>query len=81
MWLAAVVFIPLVIILSLIAIGIPANLFLLKSKFSAGFASSSTVIQALIFLSVSLMFLTVSLARSSAVISPSCNFLFNESMF
>ena len=28
-----------------------------------------------------LMFLTVSLARSSAVISPSCNFLFNESMF
>ena len=59
MWLAAVVFIPLVMILSLIAIGIPANLFLLKSKFSAGFASSSTVIQALIFLSVSLMFLTV----------------------
>ena len=42
------------------AIGIPANLLFEKSRFSAGFASSTTVIQAFNFLSVSLMFATVS---------------------
>ena len=46
--------------LSLMAIGIPANLLFEKSRFSAGFASSTTVIQAFNFLSVSLMFATVS---------------------
>ena len=54
---------PLVMILSLIAIGIPANLLFEKSRFSAGLTSSSTVIHAFNFLSVSLMFATVSLAN------------------
>ncbi len=75
------VFTPLVVMLSLMPIGIPANLFLEKSRFSAGFASSATVIQAFNFLFSSLMFATVSLVNLSADKEPLASFLFNESIF